>query len=71
MPEKFMEHPNSEVRQAIVRLCDVLCTWERNTGIQSVLIIREGGFVFRAMNGRPGIPDDVLDSDLVKIIEGS
>jgi hypothetical protein len=65
-----MIHPDPEVRQAIVRLTDALCTWERMTDRQSVLIIREqGGFVYRAMSGKPNVPADIPDADLVKIIE--
>lgn len=59
------QHPDPEVNQALIKLCDALCTWERNTGRNSVLIVREeGGFVFRAVSGKPGIPDDVPDSKL-------
>ena len=66
----FMEHPDPEVRKAIVRLADSLCSWERSTGRESVLIIREaGGFVFRAVNGKPDVPDDVADGQLMKLIE--
>ena len=64
-----MEHPNWEVRQALINLCDALCIWERSTGHESVLILREkGGFVFRAMSGKPNVPDDVVDAQLVQII---
>lgn len=67
----FKEHLDNEVRQAIVKLCDALCSWERETGRQSVLILREqGGFNFRATNGKP-VPsslDDVTDAQLIKNI---
>ena len=47
----MFEHQNPEVQAAIVRLADALCTWERTTGIDSVLIIREStGFVFREVS---------------------
>ena len=63
-----LNHQDKEVQQAIVRLCDVLCTYERNTGIESVLIIREqGGFCFRAVSGKPGIPDDILDEEIISL----
>jgi hypothetical protein len=40
--------------------------FERNTGIQSALIIREeSGFSFRALSGKPNIPDDVSDEDVL------
>ena len=61
-----MKHLDSEVQQAIIRLCDALCTWERNTGRTSALILREqGGFVFRAASGKPGPPDYVTDEDFI------
>ena len=67
----FMQHPDPEVRQALIRLTDALCTWERNTGRESVLILREvGGFTYRAMSGKPDVPDDIPDDHLMKIIEG-
>ena len=67
----FMRHPDLEVRQALIRLTDVLCAWERNTGRESVLIVREvGGFPYRAVNGKPDVPYDVTDSQLMKIVEG-
>ena len=67
----IMEHPNQEVRKALVRLCDALCSWERNTGLESVLILREqGGFQFRAQSGKPiaRSQDDVPDSTLFYLI---
>jgi len=69
--DNFVQHPDNEVQQAITRLADALCSWERSTGLQSVLIIREQGdpgFVFRAMSGKPGIPDDITDQQMVDTI---
>ena len=64
-----MEHPNDDVRQALIKLSDALCTWERSTGRESVLILREsGGFVYRAMSGKSNVPNDIEDADLVRII---
>ena len=64
------QHPDKDVNQAIVRLLDALCSWERSTGRQSVLILREqGGFIVRAQSGKPNIPDDVSDDFLFKFIE--
>lgn len=61
-----MTHPSRDVEIAIVRLCDALCAWERGTGIESVLVIRERGFIFRAQSGKPisdsmsDIPDETI-----------
>lgn len=66
-----MEHADSEVRKAIIRLDDALCTWERATGIESVLILREScGFIHRAVSGKPDVPEDITDAQLVKNIIG-
>lgn len=61
-----MQHPDREVNQALVRLNDALCSWERSTGRESVLILREvGGFVHRTASGKPNIPDDIPDEILM------
>lgn len=65
MSNTWTPHPDQDVNAALIRLSDALCMWERNTGRQSVLIIREeGGWQFRAMSGKPGVPDDVTDEML-------
>jgi len=65
----WAEHPDKEVNKALIRLNDSLCTWERATDRQSVLIIREeGGWSHRSMSGKPGVPDDVPDEQLLKSI---
>lgn len=67
----FCNHPSEEVNAAMVKLCDALCSWERSTGRESILILREPGFCFRAMSGKPGVPEDVPYSQLVQIVSGS
>lgn len=65
------EHPDPDVQNAIVGLSDALCTWERATGRESVVIIREqGGFVYRAQSGKPGIPEDIPDQQLLQMVQG-
>lgn len=66
----YMEHPCEEVRQKIRELSDAICSWERATSRESALIIREqGGFVYRAQSGKPGIPDDVPDEQLLNMVD--
>ena len=66
-----MNHLNPEVQKALIRLNDALCGWERSTGRESVLILREqGGFVHRSVSGKPGPPDGVTDAQLVRCIVG-
>ncbi len=63
-------HPDAEVQKAIIRLSDALCSWERLTSRESVLIIREsGGFVYRAVSGKPNVPEDIEDDDLFALIK--
>jgi len=66
-----MEHADREVRSALIRLNDALCSWERHTGRESVLILREvGGFVHRSISGKPvteGL-NDITDAELIKNI---
>jgi hypothetical protein len=63
------EHPDREVKAAIIRLADALCTWERNTGRENILIIKEDGFRARFLNGKPNVPDDIPDEQLLKKFE--
>lgn len=66
------EHPSKDVQQALVRLNDALCAWERNTGIQSVLILREeNGWSHRSQSGKPGVPYQVTDAELLQTMGGS
>ncbi len=65
----YQEHSDSDVQAALIRLCDVLCTWERSTGRESLLIIREvGGYHFRADCGKPldSALDDMTDEQLMR-----
>ena len=64
------KHPCKDVRDAIVKLVDALCEWERSTGRESVLIIRECGFTFSAVSGKPCETDDVTDGELIQNILG-
>lgn len=64
-----MNHPSEQVQAALVRLNDELCSWERSTGRQSILILREqGGFEHRSASGKPNIPDDIEDASLWRMI---
>ena len=62
-------HLNEDVNKALLALDSAICSWERSTGIESVLIFREqGGFVHRSVNGRPGVPEDVVDEQIISMI---
>lgn len=68
-------HPDEDVREAAKRLLDALCAWERDTGRQSVLIVhemateQEAPRVLRALSGKPGIPVEVNDFQLLRNFE--
>ena len=65
-----MEHPDKEVQAAIIRLTDALCTWERATYRDSVLILKEeGGFKHRAFCGKPDNSPDISDEHLLSLIK--
>jgi hypothetical protein len=59
-------HRDKEVNQALTRLLDALCTWERETGRRSVLILREDDYCCRAQDGKCVIPIDIPDSLILK-----
>jgi hypothetical protein len=63
-------HPDPEVRAALTRLLDALCSWERSTSRESVLILREvGGFEVRACSGKPLADDNPAeDYDLFAVV---
>jgi hypothetical protein len=57
-----MIHPNERVQKALMELNSALCVWERDTGRESVLILREqGGFSHRSVSGKPEVPEWVSD----------
>ena len=63
----YQIHPDEAVQHALTRLCDALCSWERATSRESVLILREqGGFAFRAVSGKPmdSGQDDITDDQV-------
>jgi len=64
----YDEHPDKEVMAAIIRLSDALCQWERNTDRESILIIREREYVYRAQSGKPNVPDFVTDEQLISTV---
>lgn len=61
MGDGFMQHPDEEVRQKILELCDALYSWERSMGRESsLLIMEELGFRFWADSGKP-IPTRLIN----------
>ena len=66
-------HRSKEIEKAIIRLMDALCTWERNTGNSSKLLLvhenkKDGPNLF-AMDGKPighSAFELCMDLDLIK-----
>ena len=59
-------HKDKDVNQALIRLLDALCSWERGTGRQSILILREDDYCCRADSGKCIVPPDITDEELLK-----
>lgn len=66
-----MHHTHEEIEKALVNLCDRLCQWERSTGRQSVLILKERDFTIRAIDGVRAFAQDKMISDekLLKLVD--
>ena len=61
-------HPSEDVNAAIIRLNDALCTWERNTGRETLLILRGVGWHHRSLSGKP-IADSITDEQLTRYVD--
>jgi len=62
-------HADPRVQRALVALQDALVTFERDTRIRSVLILRqEDGFCQRLIGGRPA-PPEATDVDVLLAAE--
>lgn len=65
MKNLMHHHPSEDVRAACVRLADALCSWERSTGRDNIVIIKDtAGFEYRALSGSP-LTDDIPDSHIL------
>jgi hypothetical protein len=66
MQNLIHEHPDKEVRAAAIRLMDALTSWNRNTGRENVVIIKDTvGCEIRTLSGAP-VPADVSDAQLLE-----
>ena len=63
------EHPCQEVRTAAIRLLDALTSWNRNTGRENIVIIKDtiGGEI-RTLSGAPQ-PPDITDAQLLEAFD--
>jgi hypothetical protein len=64
-------HPSDDVNRALTLLNDALCSWERSTGWESVLILMDqDGFVHRSVSGKPLTLDGISDTQCISIVIG-
>jgi hypothetical protein len=62
------EHRDREVNKALIELLDALCTWERETGRRSILILKEDDYLCRADSGKCVIPDDIPNTQVLGMV---
>ncbi len=60
-------HPSEDVNAAIIRLNDALCAWERNTGQETLLIVRGTNWYHRSLSGKP-VADSITDKQLTRYV---
>jgi hypothetical protein len=64
------DHPSKDVRAAAIRLIDALCMWNRSTGRENILIIKDSvGCEYRTLSGAPP-PEYVSDAQLLEAFDG-
>lgn len=69
MKNLLTEHPSADVRRAALSLLDALCTWERTTGRENVVIIKDSiGCQYRSFSGAPQ-PEDIPDIQILEAFE--
>jgi len=69
MKNMLHQHPSPDVRRALLNLADALCSWERTTGRDNLLIVKDTvGCEYRSLSGAP-VPDDIPDGHLIEGFE--
>ena len=69
MKNMLTEHPSEEVRRALLHLLDALCSWERSTGRENLLIVKDAiGCQYRSVSGCP-TPKDTGDHTLLELFD--
>lgn len=71
MKNLLHEHPSEEVRAAAIRLMDALSMWNRSTGRENVVIIKDSiGCEYRALSGSPP-PDEISDQHMLEAFKNA
>lgn len=69
MKNLLTDHPSEDVRAAAIRLLDALCQWERTTGRDNVVIIKDAiGCQYRSLSGAPQ-PPDISDALMLEVFD--
>lgn len=70
MKNLLTDHPSEEVRAAAIRLLDALCSWERSTSRENLVIIKDSiGCQYRSFTGSP-VPESTGDHALIEVFDG-
>jgi len=70
MNNMLHNHPSPDVRKGLLALLDALCSWERSTGREYLLIVKDaGGYGYRSLTGSP-IPEHTGDHTALELFDG-
>jgi len=64
------QHVSDEVNAAVIRLCDAICSWERSTGREAIVIILgDDGYEHLSISGKPA-GEMTSIQDMLDFMEG-
>lgn len=71
MENMLHNHPDESVRKALLELVDALCSWERSTGNEHLIIVKDTareGYEYRVFTSSP-VPNHTGDHALIEIFD--
>lgn len=71
MENMLHEHPDENVRRALIGLVDALCSWERSTGNEHLIIVKDTareGYEYRVFTSSP-VPTHTGDHALLEMFD--
>jgi hypothetical protein len=72
MENMLHKHPDENVRKALIGLVDALCSWERSTGNEHLIIVKDtarAGYEYRVLASSP-VPEHMGDHSLIEAFDG-
>lgn len=70
MKNMLEHHPSPEVRKGLLALLDALCSWERSTGRENLLIVKDSiGCEYRSISGSGDLPKHTGDHAMLEMFE--